>query len=163
MYVERARDGFIAIDPAHESLYRQRADDYLAQLEELHGWVKNQVERIPRNQRVIITSHDAFAYFGKAYGVDVHAVVGISTEQAPKPQDVQRLEAMVKDKGIHALFIETSVTQTLNDMVRKVAENTSARIGGTLYSDSLGGSDTPASTYIGMVRHNVTTMVEALK
>ncbi len=163
VYVERARDGLVAIDPANTVLYQQRAEQYLAELTELDQWVRAQIDTVASVQRIIITSHDAFAYFGKAYGIEVHAVVGISTEQAPKPQDVQRLEAMVKEKNIRALFIETSVTQTLNDMVRKVAENTGARVGGTLYSDSLGPADSPAGTYVGMMRHNVQTMVEALK
>ncbi len=163
VYVERARDGFMAIDPNNAALYQQRAKQYLTELTELDAWVRSEIETIPAAQRIIITSHDAFAYLGKAYGIEVHAVVGISTEQAPKPQDVQRLETMVKEKNIAALFIETSVTQTLNDMVRKVAENTGARIGGTLYSDSLGPADSPAGTYIGMVRHNVQTITAALK
>ena len=90
-------------------------------------------------------------------------MIGISTEQQPKPQDVARLEQLVREPRVKALFIETSVSKTLNDIVERIAANTGARIGGTLYSDSLGAPDTEAGTYLGMVRHNTRTIVEALR
>lgn len=163
VYAERARDGLVAADPANADGYRSRADAYLKQLDELHQWVKKEVASVPRERRVMVTSHDAFQYFGRTYFVDVFAVIGISTEQQPKPQDVERLESIVRERGVKALFIETSVSKTLNDIVEKVAKNTGAKIGGTLFSDSLGAPDTPEGTYLGMVRHNVKTLVDALK
>jgi len=163
VYAERARDALIAADPDHEAGYRARAEVYLRELDELDTWVREQVALVPRERRVMVTSHDAFQYFGRAYDVEVLAVIGISTEQQPKPQDVSRLESKVRDRGVKALFIETSVSKTLNDIVEKVAERAGARIGGTLYSDSLGEPGTPAGTYLGMVRHNVETIVEALR
>ena len=111
----------------------------------------------------MVTSHDAFQYFGRTYFIDVYAVIGISTEQQPKPRDIARLESVVRERNVKALFVETSVSQTLNNLVRKIADRTGVRIGGTLYSDSLGLPDTPAGTYIGMVRYNVRTVVKALK
>jgi ABC-type Zn uptake system ZnuABC Zn-binding protein ZnuA len=111
----------------------------------------------------MVTSHDAFQYFGRTYFIDVYAVIGISTEQQPKPGDVARLESIVRGQNVKALFIETSVSQTLNDIVRKIADSTGAKIGGILYSDSLGPEDSPAGTYVGMIRVNVQTVVEALK
>jgi manganese/zinc/iron transport system substrate-binding protein len=163
VYAERARDAFGDVDPDHAADYRRRAEQYLKELDDLHAWVEQQVTRVARPRRVIVTSHDAFAYYGRAYGIDVHAVIGISTEQQPRPQDVVRLEQLVRDRGIRALFIETSVSKTLNDIVQRVAANTGVRIGGTLYSDSLGSPDTEAGTYLGMVRHNTRTIVEALR
>jgi len=112
---------------------------------------------------VMVTSHDAFQYFGRTYFIDVFAVIGISTEQQPKPGDIARLESLVRERNVKALFIETSVSQTLNSIVKKIADSTGVKIGGTLYSDSLGEPGTPAGTYLGMVRHNVRTVVEALK
>lgn len=162
-YAEAARDAMIQMDPAHEAGYRERAAAYIAELKELDSWIREQLATVPRERRVIVTSHDAFGYFGRYYDVDVHAIIGISTEQQPKPQDLQRLEQIVRDRGVKALFIETSVSQTLNNLVRKLAETTGAKIGGTLYSDSLAEEGEEAGTYIGMVRHNVTTIVEALK
>lgn len=163
VYAERARDGLMQADPKNADGYRSRAEAYLKQLDELHEWVKREVGTVPRERRVMVTSHDAFQYFGRTYFVDVFAVIGISTEQQPKPQDVERLESLVRERGVKALFIETSVSKTLNDIVEKVAKNAGAKVGGVLYSDSLGGPETAEGTYIGMVRHNVRTLVEALK
>ncbi len=162
-YVQGARDALIKAAPEHADYFRDRADAYTNQLDELHAWVAAQLDTVPRQQRVLVTSHDAFAYFGQAYGVEVHAVIGISTEQQPKPQDVQALESLVRQHHIRALFIETSVSNTLNEIVRKVATATGATIGGTLYSDSLGPEDSPAATYVDMIRHNTTTIVQALQ
>lgn len=163
VYTRAVRDALVAVDPANEADYVARAQAYLAELEELDRWVREQFAAVPEAQRVIVTSHDAFNYFGEAYGVDVHGVIGISTEQAPRPQDVAALEALVRDRGVRALFVETSTAPTLNDLVRKIAERTGVSVGGTLYSDSLGGPGSGAETYVEMMRHNVSTVVEALR
>jgi manganese/zinc/iron transport system substrate-binding protein len=163
MYAERARDALIKADSANEAHYREKATEFLYALKELDKWVTEQVAEVPRGQRVMVTSHDAFQYYGEAYDIDVLAVIGISTEQQPRPQDVKRLTGMVKERSVRALFVETSVSQTLNDMVRKIADRTGANIGGTLYSDSLGDQGTPGATYIGMIKHNTKTIVEALR
>jgi manganese/zinc/iron transport system substrate-binding protein len=163
VYAQRACDALCEADQAHAADYRRRTEEYMKQLDQLHDWVREQLAEVPRQQRVIITSHDAFAYYGRAYEIDVYAVVGISTEQQPRPQDLMRLEELVRSRGVKALFIETSVSKTLNDIVKRVASNTGANIGGTLYSDSLGPADTEAGTYLGMVRHNTRTIVEALR
>ncbi|MEM9416630.1 MAG: zinc ABC transporter substrate-binding protein [Planctomycetota bacterium] len=162
-YVEGIRDALVEADPDNAAGYRERAEAYLAELDELDAWVREKFATVPEAQRVIITSHDAFNYFGRAYGIEVHGVVGISTEQQASPRDIQRLEALVRDRGIKAVFHETSVVQSLNDLVEQVAESTGIRVGGSLYSDSLGEQGTEAGTYIGMIRHNTTTMVEALR
>ncbi|MDH3583585.1 MAG: zinc ABC transporter substrate-binding protein [Phycisphaerae bacterium] len=163
IYTERARDALVKLDPAHAESYRKNAAAYLTQLTELHTWGREQIATVPRTQRVMVTSHDAFQYFGRAYDIDVFAVIGMSTDQQPTGRDKLRLQQMVEKRGAKALFIETSVSQALNDMVRQIAEATGARIGGTLYSDSLGAPGTEAGTYIGMFRHNVSTIVQALK
>jgi manganese/zinc/iron transport system substrate-binding protein len=162
-YAEHARDALIAADPGNADAYRANADKYLADLDKLNDWVKQQVDRVPRERRVMVTSHDAFAYFGQAYDVDVHGMIGISTEQAPRPQDIEQLEALIRDRGVRAMFIETSVSSTLNQLVEKSAEATGVKIGGTLYSDSLDAPDEPAGSYIGMMQHNVSTIVKALQ
>ncbi|MEO1236103.1 MAG: metal ABC transporter substrate-binding protein [Planctomycetota bacterium] len=162
-YVTTVRDALVQLDPEHADDYAQRADDYLAELDELGGWVREQFASIPEDQRVIVTSHDAFQYFGNAFGIEVHGVIGISTEQSPRPQDVVALENMVRERGVRALFIETSTAPALNDLVRKIADNTGVSVGGSLYSDSLGLPDSGADTYLGMMRHNVETVVQALQ
>ncbi|NIP86724.1 MAG: zinc ABC transporter solute-binding protein [Planctomycetales bacterium] len=162
-YVQHARDVLMQADPVNAERYRQNAAAYVAKLEELHQWVQQQVAEVPQRRRVMITSHDAFGYLGEEYGIEVHGMIGISTEQAPRPQDIEKLEALIRQRGVQALFVETSVSQTLNNLVQKSAEATGVAIGGKLYSDSLGPADRPEGTYLGMMRHNVQTIVEALK
>ena len=162
-YAEAARDALIEVDPANAENYRKRAEAYLAELDALDAWVREQFAAVPAEQRVIVTSHDAFGYFGRAYGIEVHGVIGISTEQQPKPQDIQALEALVTERGVRGLFIESSTGPQLNDIIKRVAEKTGAKVGGTLFSDSLGEPGTAGGTYIGMIRHNTTTIVNAVK
>ncbi len=162
-YVENARDALIELDPDNADHYTRRAAEYLQELEQLHAWVAEQIASIPRERRVMVTGHDAFQYFGRAYDIEVHALIGISTEQRPRPQHMHQLETLVRQRGVRALFFETSVNPALNEAIEQIADATGATIGGELYSDSLGGPDSPAPTYIDMVRHNVQTIVKALK
>jgi manganese/zinc/iron transport system substrate-binding protein len=162
-YAEAARDALIEVDPDNADAYRQRTDVYLAELDELDAWVKEQFASVPADQRVIATSHDAFQYFGQAYGIEVHGVIGISTEQQPKPKDIQAMEKMITERGVRGLFTETSAGPTLNTIITQIAERTGATIGGSLFSDSLGEPGSGGETYIKMIRHNTTTMVEAMK
>lgn len=162
-YAVRARDALIEADPKNAEHYQTRADAYIKTLGELDHWVRHEISTIPREQRVMVTSHDAFQYFGKAYAIDVYAVIGISTEQQPRPGDFIRLENLIRDRQVKAVFIETSVSQTLNSLVKKIAVRTGVTVGGTLYSDSLGDETSTASTYVGMIRSNVATIVNALK
>ncbi len=162
-YVENARDALIELDPDNADHYRKQAEVYLAELDELHAWVGEQIASIPSEQRVMVTGHDAFQYFGRAYDIEVHAIIGISTEQQPRPDDIRQLEQLVRDRGVQALFFESSISHALNQAIRDIAQATGATLGGELYSDSLGDEDSPASTYIDMVRYNVETIVTALK
>lgn len=162
-YAQAALDALIEVDPENQSHYTERATAYFAELDRLDAWVKEQIDSVPQEQRLVVTSHDAFNYYAKAYSVEFHGVMGISTDGQIAAQNVERLRNTVKERGIRALFVETSVTPTLNAMVEKIAADTGAKIGGTLYSDSLGGPETKAGTYIGMIRHNTTTLVEALR
>lgn len=163
VYAQRTTDALAQTDPAHAEAYRTRGRAYMDQLDALDTWVREQLATVPRDRRVMVTSHDAFHYFGKAYDIDVYAIIGISTEQQPRPRDVETLTALVKDRNVRALFIETSVSKTLNDLVRRIADQSGAKIGGTLYSDSLGDAGSPAPTYLDMLRHNTTTIVDALR
>ena len=161
-YAQHARDALIATDPAHAALYRERASQYDSELRDLDHWIQNEFATIPENQRVIVTSHDAFQYLAEAYGLDVRAMIGISTAEAPRPQEIEKIEALIKDRDVKAVFIETSTSATLNTLVKKSAAATGAKIGGTLYSDSLDEPDKPAGSYTGMMRHNVSTIASAL-
>ncbi len=162
-YVQHARDALTAVDPANAALYRERAGEYDRELQALDAWIRTELSSIPENQRVIVTSHDAFQYLAQAYGLDVRAMIGISTAEAPRPREIEKIEALINDRGVKALFIETSTSATLNTLVKKSAAATGARIGGTLYSDSLDEPGKPAGSYIGMMRHNVSTIADSLK
>lgn len=152
-------------DPAHKADYQAQANAYLAQMTQLDTWVKNQVEQIPASQRILITAHDAFGYFGQAYGLKVMGLQGVSTASEFGLQDLKRLKDIIIAQNIKAVFIESSVSPRL---IQSLVEGAKAQghplsIGGELYSDAMGLADTPTGTYFGMVKHNVTTLVNALK
>lgn len=163
LYATRARDALVEVAPEHADLFESRAASYLNELDELEAWVVEQFNTVPVQQRVIVTGHDAFAYFGNAYGIEVHGLIGISTEQEPKPQDIEALKQLIREKGIKAIFPESSLGGSLKALIEKVAKDTGASVGEELHSDSLGEPGTDAASYIGMIRHNTSTMVEALK
>lgn len=153
-----------AMDPAHADTYVANAEAYMQELEALDTYVREQAIRVPEEQRVLITSHDAFGYFGEAYGFEVRGLQGISTATEAGTADVQNLAEMVATRRIPALFIESSVSPKGIEAVREAvrARGFDVAIGGTLYGDALGAPGTPAGTYVGMVRANIDTIVEAL-
>jgi manganese/zinc/iron transport system substrate-binding protein len=157
-------DRLAALDSAHAEGYRQRAAAYRAELDSLDGWVRAEVDRVPPAQRVLVTAHDAFGYFGRAYGFDVRGLQGISTAAEAGTADVQRLARFVAEREIPALFIESSVSPRSIEAVRAAvrAQGHEVEIGGNLFSDALGGTGSGAETYEGMIRHNVGTIVGAL-
>jgi ABC-type Zn uptake system ZnuABC Zn-binding protein ZnuA len=152
--------GLAAADPAGAATYTENAALYDRQLSALDTWVKSRVATVPAGRRKLVTSHDAFAYFGEAYGFEVIPVQGISTDADASTQDVVRVVELVKKAGVPALFVETSVNPKL---IEQVARETDTRVGGALYSDSTGPLDSNAGSYIGMVRDNVGLIVEGLK
>jgi ABC-type Zn uptake system ZnuABC Zn-binding protein ZnuA len=159
--VERAtkivRDALIAADPSRKALFTKNAAAYLAKLAALNQWIKQEVALLPRDKRELVTSHDAFQYFARDYGFKIYAIEGISTEQEASTKQVNDLIDAIKKEGVKAIFLE----DTLNPKVSaEIVRETGARIGGTLYADGLGVG---ADTYDQMQRHNVQTIVEALK
>lgn len=151
-------------DPAHADDFRRRTREYQDQLALLHTQTVAAMATIPPDRRVLITAHDAFGYFGRAYGLEVHAIQGISTESEASLKDVNALVELLVSRRVPAVFFESSVPRKT---VESLIEGSRARghevtLGGELFSDALGKSGTPEGTYIGMVRHNVTTIVRAL-
>jgi zinc/manganese transport system substrate-binding protein len=159
VYVVNIRDGLIAADPAGEAAYRANADNYLGKLDALEADVKRDIAKIPPERRQIITTHDAFGYFGTAYGFRFIAPEGISTETEASARDVAKIIRQIKAQNIPAVFLENVTDPRL---VRRIAAESGARVGGTLYSDALSPSDGPASTYIDMMRNNVRELAAAL-
>lgn len=162
--VLRIEEALAENDPENANLYRANAEVYLAKLDELHSYALRRIQEIPEEQRVLVTAHDAFGYFGRAYGIEVVGLQGISTDTEIGLRDVQDLVEMVVERGIPAIFIETSVpTRSIEAVVegaRRRGQDVS--IGGELFSDALGARDTPAGTFFGMFQHNVDTIVNAL-
>ncbi|MBL8089516.1 MAG: zinc ABC transporter substrate-binding protein [Anaerolineales bacterium] len=162
--VVQVRETLVEIDPTHKSEYEANAEAYLNQLAELHQYVLTQAETIPSEKRVLITAHDAFNYFGEAYGFEVRGLQGISTEAQAGTADVQALVSFIVERQIPAIFVESSVPQRNIEAVQAAVQDQGFNvvIGGSLFSDAMGTAGTFEGTYIGMVTHNIDTIVNAL-
>ena len=162
--VESVRDGLSESDPDSTVMYGNNAKHYLAKLAELHAHVQSQVERVPPQQRVLVTAHDAFNYFGNAYGFEVRGLQGISTATEAGIADVQALATFIAERRIPAIFVESSVPMRSLEAVKAAVKSKGfdVAIGGELFSDAMGNAGTSEGTYIGMVRHNIDTIVKAL-
>jgi manganese/zinc/iron transport system substrate-binding protein len=158
------RDALMQEDPEHAVYYEARYDTYKKDLLELDTYVRNAIEQVPKQQRILITAHDAFGYFGKAYGVDVVGLQGISTDAQIGTRDVIELAAFIVANNVPALFVEASIPRRNIEAVQRAvqARNTSVAIGPELYSDTLGEPGTAAASYIGMVGYNVDAITRAL-
>lgn len=163
--VREVRDTLAAADPAHAAGYRARAAAYLAELDRLHDEVKRKSATVPPGARVIVTAHDAFGYFGRAYGFEVVGLQGISTASEAGAKDVRRLADLIATRRIPAIFVESSVSPRTIEAVEEAvrARGFDVEIGGSLFSDAMGSAGTPEGTYVGMVRHNADTITEALR
>lgn len=163
--IEVVADTLSAAAPGHEARFRSNAASMRERFAGLHAWGLAKVAELPSERRVLVTSHDAYSYFGRAYGFTVVGLQGISTATEAGLADVARLADFIRERGIKAIFVETSVSHAT---IERVARDSGARIGGELFSDALGapgelihGHD--VGTFEGMFRHNVTMLVEALK
>ena len=159
IYVANIRDGLIAADPDGKAIYEANAVTYLDAIAKEEEAVKQALAALPEARRKIITSHDAFGYFGAAYGLEIVAPEGVSTESEASAQDVAKIIRQIKAEKIPAVFLENVTDHRLLD---QIARETGAKIGGTLYSDALSSPDGPAPTYLDMFRHNVGTLTAAL-
>ena len=158
------RDALAELDPRHTALYRARAADYSRRLAALHRYVRRRAAEVPADRRVLVTAHDAFNYFGRAYGFEVVALQGISTAAETGTADVARIADLVARRRIPALFVETSVSPRFVQALQEAVESRGfdVDVGGSLYSDAMGTPGTPDGTYVGMVRHNIDTIVAGL-
>jgi len=159
IYAANIRDGLAAADPAGKAAYEAATVAYVAKLDALDREVRETVAKIPADRRRIITTHDAFGYFKDAYGLDFVAPQGVSTESEPSAKDVARIIAQIRRQKIPAVFMENISDPRL---LKRISEETGAKVGGTLYSDALTDEKGPAPTYIDMIRHNIRTLSAAL-
>lgn len=158
-------EALAAFDPSHAAEYAERLRSCQARLAELHEWVRARLAEIPAERRVLVTAHDAFRYFGRAYEIEVRAIQGISTDSEASVRQVAELVDFLTTRQIKAVFVETSVS---DQNIRALLEGCAARghrvvIGGALFSDAMGKEGTPEGTYEGMIRHNVETILAALR
>ncbi len=153
------------LDPEGASDFEQRGEEYKRQIDELDSFMEEEISSIPEEQRVLVTAHDAFNYFGRRYGMEVRGLQGISTEAEAGSRDVQELADFLAENEIKAIFIESSVPPQTIEAVQDAARarDWELEIGGELYSDAGGDEGTEAETYTGMFRENVETITEALK
>ena len=158
-YVDNITAALARADPANATDFYQNRAAYVAEIEALDAEIREIVAGLPADRRTVVTSHDAFQYFGRGYGLAFVAPQGLSTESEASAKDVVRLVQQIREQGIRAVFIENIGDPRL---MRQIADETGAVIGGTLYPDALSGPDGPAATYLDMMRHNATTLAQAL-
>jgi zinc/manganese transport system substrate-binding protein len=159
IYVANIRDALAAADPAGAEAYRANAEGYLAKLDALDRDVREATALIPQSRRRVISTHDAFGYFAAAYGIDFIAPLGVSTESEPSARDIAGIITQIRTAKIPAVFLENISDPRL---IQRIAVETGAKVGGTLYSDSLTGEKGDAPTYIELVRHNIKALTSAL-
>lgn len=163
--VEGIRDILSKQDPEGSSYYSKRTEEYLKKLTELHEFVRRAIATIPKRSRILVTAHDAFGYFGRAYDIEVKGIQGISTDSEASIREMNSLVDLLVERKVRAVFVESSVPRKAVEALIEGAfsKGHSVQIGGELYSDAMGKEGTPEGSYIGMVRHNVNLMVRALK
>jgi zinc/manganese transport system substrate-binding protein len=159
IYVANIRDALVAADSASAETFKSNASAYLAQLDALDREVREAIAKIPEGRRKVISTHGAFGYFAAAYGIEFIAPVGVSTESEASARDVAKIITQIRAAKIPAVFLENISDPRL---MSRISAETGARVGGTLYSDSLTGEKGDSPTYIAMVRHNIKALTSAL-
>lgn len=160
IYAANIADALKKALPEKADAIQSRADAYIVQIKETDQWVRDQFAAIPQARRKIITSHDAFGYFGDAYGITFMSPEGLSTESEPTPKDVAELADQIKHEGVKKFFVENMSSPRL---IEQIAKDTGATIGGTLFSDALSGPESQSPTYLDMFRNNAALMAAAMK
>lgn len=163
--IEKAGREIASFDSSHKKSYSENLDFYLDELEKLDRWTAAQISRIPAESRILITAHDAFGYFGRAYGIEVMGLQGISTVTEPALSHISGLVDLLVQRKVKAVFVESSVSpKAINAVIQGCRQKGhTVSIGGILFSDAMGDEGTPEGTYTGMVRHNVNAIVNGLK
>jgi zinc/manganese transport system substrate-binding protein len=161
-YVENIRDGLTQADPAGKDIYAANADAYISKLKELDQWIQSSVAQLPQEKRLLVTNHDALGYFAQAYGFKVVGAVipSITTDASPSAQQMAGLIDTIKSTGAPAIFLDIGENQNL---AKQIASSTGAKVVTDLYVESISAPDGPAPTYLEMIKHDVSIIVEELK
>ena len=159
LYLRNIRNALVRLDPANAEMYNTNYEVYRRQIRDLDDYIRGAIQRIPEASRVIVTSHDAFQYYGRRYGLRLEAALGVSTDAEVQTSDVARLSALLRAQTVPAIFIESTINPKL---LQQLAADNGICIGGQLYADSLGDAESPAPTYYDMLKHNTDTLIKAL-
>jgi len=159
IYIDNIRDALISLLPEERDAFEENHAHYSNELRELDEYIMEKVKEIPAGKRVLITSHDAFAYYGRRYGLQLEAIVGISTEAEVQSSDIIRVHKIIKESEVPAIFMESTINPKI---LRQIAKDNRIVVGGELFADSLGEKGSPADTYLKMLRYNTETIVRGL-
>ncbi len=158
-YIKNIKEAVISIDPENKGFYAQQYERYKKELEEMDQYIKQQINEIPAQQRILITSHDAFQYYGRRYGLQLESVMGVSTDADVQTSDIENLQKVIKTKNVPAVFIESTINPKL---LQQLAADNNVKVGGQLYADSIGKLGSSADSYLKMLKHNTDVIVSAL-
>lgn len=163
--IDMIRDTLIEMDPENADAYRANAERYRAEMEALEAYVVERLAEVPPERRLLVTAHDAFNYFSTGYDFEVFAPQGISTQSEASTADIRATIDVVVSREVPAIFVESTISPDVVEAVQEGARSRGheVRIGGELFTDAMGSPDSEAGTYLGMIRHNVDTIVDALK
>jgi zinc/manganese transport system substrate-binding protein len=159
LYARAITEGLIRVAPDRAERIRGQGERYIAAIQETDAWIERTLAPLPPDKRKVITSHDAFGYYGARYGIEFHAAQGIDTDAEPSARDISRLAAQIRREHIRAVFVENMTDPRL---ARALAREAGAVVGGTVYSDALSPPGGPAATYLAMLRHNTTLFAAAM-
>lgn len=159
IYINNIKNAVIKLDPANEAAYVKNYNNYKKRLVDLDNYIKNRIDEIDPDKRVIITTHDAFAYYGRRYGLTLEALMGISTESDATAKDMRRVGEAIKKYNVPALFVESTINPKI---IEQIAKDNKIKVGGELFTDSIGPEGSEGNSYYDMMKHNTDVIVNAL-
>ncbi|MFK8005103.1 MAG: metal ABC transporter solute-binding protein, Zn/Mn family [Saprospiraceae bacterium] len=159
IYAENITKAMVEYDAENKDFYEKNFEVYRKKLQDLDQYIKDQIKTIPEQQRILITSHDAFQYYGRKYGIRLESILGTSTDAQAQTSDYTKVDKVIRESGVPAVFIESTVNPK---MLQQLAESNDIRIGGSLFSDSIGNKDSDAPSYLAMLKYNTDVIVKAL-
>lgn len=158
-YIENIKKALVEADPVNKEFYIANYEKYRNEITELDKYIETEIKKIPETKRMLVTSHDAFAYYGKRYNIRLNALKGISTEAETQTSDMIRVAKAIRESGVPAIFIESTINP---QVIQQIARDNNVKIGGELFADSIGAEDSEGPTYVKMLRHNTDVIVKAL-
>jgi len=158
-YIENIKDALVRNDPENKEYYLKNYESYKTEISELDKYIIDEVKKIPEAKRMLVTSHDAFAYYGRRYGIKLNALKGISTEAETQTSDMVRVAKAIRESGVPAIFVESTINP---QVIQQIAKDNNVKIGGELFADSIGDKDSHGPTYLTMLKHNTDVIVKAL-